>query len=77
LGELNDSAPARWLKTLEICYAQGESRQLKVFPSDIEPPAADAAGERTGLPQPFFYADGKGALGAHRGSLMLLAARLP
>jgi len=51
LGELNDSAQARWLKTLEVFNAQGESRQLKLFPWDIEPPAADAAVARVRLDQ--------------------------
>jgi hypothetical protein len=50
-GELNDSAQARWLKTLEVFNAQGESRQLKLFPSDIEAPAADAAVARVRLEQ--------------------------
>jgi len=43
LGELNDSAQARWLKTVEVFNAQGESHQLKLFPSDVHPPE-DAAG---------------------------------
>jgi transposase len=38
LGELNDSAQARWLKTIEVFNAQGESHQLKLFPSDVAPP---------------------------------------
>jgi hypothetical protein len=41
LGELNDSAQSRWLKTLEVFNEQGESHQLKLFPADIEPPAND------------------------------------
>jgi transposase len=41
LGELNDSAQARWLKTIEVFNEQGESQQLKLFPSEIEPPAND------------------------------------
>ena len=41
LGELNSSAQARWLKTVEVFNEQGESRQLKLFPSDVEPPAND------------------------------------
>jgi len=41
LGELNDSAQARWLKTVEIFNAQGEAQQLKLFPSDVEPPPDD------------------------------------
>jgi transposase len=46
LGELNDSAHARWLKTIEVFNEQGESRQLKLFPSDVEPPS-----EETGVAQ--------------------------
>lgn len=41
LGELNDSARARWLKTIEVFNEQGESQQLKLFPSEVEPPAND------------------------------------
>ncbi len=41
LGELNGSAQARWLKTIEVFNEQGESRQLKLFPSEIEPPEDD------------------------------------
>jgi transposase len=41
LGELNGSAQARWLKTIEVFNAQGESRQLKLFPADVPPPADD------------------------------------
>lgn len=41
LGELNGSAHARWLKTIEVFNEQGESRQLKLFPSDVEPPEDD------------------------------------
>ena len=51
LGELNDSARARWLKTVEVFNAQGESRQLKLFPSDVEPPEDDAAVARVRLGQ--------------------------
>lgn len=40
LGELNHSAQARWTKTIEVFNEQGESRQLKLYPSEIEPPAA-------------------------------------
>lgn len=43
LGELNGSAEARWLKTIEVFNEQGESRQLKLFPAEIEPPADDPA----------------------------------
>ena len=41
LGEVNSSAQARWLKTVEVFNEQGESEQLKLFPSHIEPPAND------------------------------------
>ena len=41
LGELNDSAQARWLKTVEVFNAQGEAEQLKLFPAEVEPPADD------------------------------------
>src|SRR5438876_755116 len=41
LGELNSSAQARWLKTVEVFNEQGETEQLKLFPSHIEPPAHD------------------------------------
>ena len=41
LGELNGSAQSRWLKTIEVFNAQGESRQLKLFPSDVTPPEDD------------------------------------
>lgn len=41
LGELNSSGQARWLKTVEVFNEQGERRQLKLFPSDIEPPEND------------------------------------
>src|SRR5438876_755162 len=41
LGELNGSAQARWLKTVEVFNEQGETEQLKLFPSHIEPPAND------------------------------------
>jgi transposase len=36
LGELNGSAQARWLKTIEIFNADGKGRQLQLFPSDLE-----------------------------------------
>lgn len=42
LGELNGSAQSRWLKTIEVFNEQGESRQLKLFPSDVAPPEDDA-----------------------------------
>jgi transposase len=41
LGELNDSAQARWLKTIDVFNEQGETQQLKLFPSHVEPPADD------------------------------------
>jgi hypothetical protein len=34
LGELDDSAQARWLMIIEVFNEQGERRQLKPFPSD-------------------------------------------
>jgi transposase len=42
LGELNGSAQARWLKTIQVFNGEGESRQLKLFPSEIEPPENEA-----------------------------------
>ena len=42
LGELNSSAQHRWLKTIEVFNEQGETQQLKLFPSQVEPPADDA-----------------------------------
>src|SRR6184192_533847 len=41
LGELNGSAQARWLKTIEVFNEQGQAEQLKLFPSRVEPPADD------------------------------------
>lgn len=41
LGELNSSAQARWLKTVEVFNEQGEARQRKLFPSGVEPPPDD------------------------------------
>jgi transposase len=41
LGELNNSAQARWLTTVEVFNEQGEARQLKLFPSHVAPPADD------------------------------------
>ena len=41
LGELNSSAQARWLRTVEVFNEQGEAEQLKLFPSQVEPPAND------------------------------------
>jgi transposase len=41
LGELNSSAQARWLKTIEVFNEQGESAQLRLYPSDAEAPLDD------------------------------------
>jgi transposase len=41
LGELNGSAQARWLKTIEVFNEQGEAEQLRLFPSEVEPPVDD------------------------------------
>jgi transposase len=41
LGELNGSAQGRWLKTIEVFNEQGESRQLRLFPADVEPSEDD------------------------------------
>src|ERR1017187_7169807 len=41
LGELNGSAQARWLKTVEVFNDQGDARQLKLFPSHVAPPDDD------------------------------------
>jgi transposase len=41
LGELNSSAKARWLKTIEVFNEQGEAQQLKLFPAHMEPPPDD------------------------------------
>jgi transposase len=41
LGDLNSSAQARWLKTVEVFNEQGEAQQLKLFPSHVEAPADD------------------------------------
>ena len=41
LGELNSSAQARWLKTIEVFNEQGEAEQLRLFPVQVEPPADD------------------------------------
>jgi transposase len=41
LGELNSSAQARWVRTVEVFNEQGEAQQLKLFPSHLEPPAVD------------------------------------
>ena len=36
LGELNISAQARWVRTVEVFNDQGEAQQLKLFPSHVE-----------------------------------------
>jgi len=41
LGELNSSAQARWMTTVEVFNEQGEARQLKLFPSQVAPPPDD------------------------------------
>jgi transposase len=41
LGELNSSGQARWLRTIEVFNDQGDSQQLKLFPSDVAAPADD------------------------------------
>jgi len=41
LGELNSSAQARWLKTVEVFNEDGEAQQLKLFPSNVVPPDDD------------------------------------
>src|SRR5579875_3697094 len=40
-GELNSSAHARWLTTVEVFKEQGEAQQLKLFPSHVQPPPDD------------------------------------
>jgi len=41
LGELNDSARARWLKTIEVFNEHDDAQPLKLFPSEVEPPVND------------------------------------
>ena len=41
LGELNSSAQSRWLRTIEVFNEQGDSEQLKLFPSDVAAPGDD------------------------------------
>jgi transposase len=41
LGELNSSAQARWLRTVEVFNDEGEAQQLKLFPSHVEAPPDD------------------------------------
>jgi hypothetical protein len=42
LGEWNDSAQGRWLKTIEVFNEAGDRHQLKLFPADVTPPPDDA-----------------------------------
>jgi transposase len=42
LGELNDSAQGRWLKTIDVFNEAGDRHQLKLFPADVTPPPDDA-----------------------------------
>src|ERR1041385_6047830 len=44
LGELNHSAQECWLRTIEVFNEQGETQQLKLFPSQVEPPPSDPQG---------------------------------
>jgi transposase len=41
LGELNSSAQARWLKTIEVFNEHGDAEQLKLFPAHVEAPVDD------------------------------------
>jgi transposase len=41
LGELNGSDHARWLRTVEVFNEEGETQQLKLFPSHVAAPADD------------------------------------
>ena len=49
LGELNDTAQARWLKTIEVFNEQGESQQLKLFPSEVEVGEEEVGGSAGGV----------------------------
>ena len=40
-GELNNSAQARWLRTVEAFNDRSEARQLKLFPSHVAAPSDD------------------------------------
>jgi transposase len=51
LGELNSSAQARWLRTVEVFNEQGEAQQLKLFPSHVAAPPDDAQVARVLLHQ--------------------------
>src|SRR5713226_5932562 len=73
LGELNSSAQARWLKTIEVFNEQGEKQQLRLFPSDVE-----TVGGRRRPVRPFGIRRGAraaepGATGAHPAVRSLLA----
>jgi hypothetical protein len=48
LGELNSSAQARWLKTIEVFNEQGEAQQLKLFPSQVDTALDDLLGIEEG-----------------------------
>src|SRR5437870_11898983 len=48
VGELNDSAQARWLTTIDVVNEAGERHQLKLFPSD-DAPAPDGGEVAQGL----------------------------
>ena len=41
LGELNGSAQARWLKSIEVFNEQGQTEQLKLYPAEQEVPEDD------------------------------------
>ena len=41
LGELNSSAHARWVRTVEVFNDQGDAHQLKLFPSTVPVPVDD------------------------------------
>ncbi len=41
LGDLNADTQARWLKSIEVFNENGESHQLKLFPSDVKLPEND------------------------------------
>src|SRR6266851_2987401 len=51
LGELNSSAQARWLRTVDVFNEQGEAQQLKLFPSHVALPADDPQVARVVLSQ--------------------------
>jgi hypothetical protein len=40
-GELNGPDQARWLRTVDVFNEHGEAQQLKLFPSQVVPPADD------------------------------------